>query len=309
LPAGTNGGGKNTVHNRSVLALLVALSFPASASAQHFDVWFAQIGTRTDSAAFDFDGGGVIPGLRVLERALIWDAPVYVGSDPGYTAGASVFPPPTTPLPANVDVVFEALRERTLGWNLLFWDGVGPVSFGPVPDGEVLVVDQNGCVTCAQTVIDGSMSDVSGFALGRTSATGTLHVHHDYFLLGDLALSDAPTPGVYLVTLRARAGTLDWTPPFFFVFGAGASAQQRSDAADWVDANLVFPACADGTDNDGDGKIDFAGGPLGEPADGGCQNQPARMTERPPQGCGLGGEAAVLLWVWRRLRKRRAIAL
>jgi hypothetical protein len=131
-------------------------------------------------------------------------------------------------------------------------------------------------------------------------------VHHDYLLLGDAALTDAPTPGVYLVALRARAGALDWTPPFFVAFGAGATTMQLADAADWVDANLVFAACDDDTDNDGDGKVDWAGGSLGEPADNGCQSNPNRATERPPS-CGLGFELAFVLLGLAALRPSRRI--
>ena len=290
-----------------IAALLAAASsFAAPASAQHYDVFFAKEGMHPAVGAFDFDGGGtVIPDVRVFERALDFDSPVYVGSDPGYAAGTSEYPFGWSALPGNVEVPFEILRERTLGRNLSYWNGVGAPSFGPIPDGEVLVVDQNGCIVCGQAIADGSSSDIAGFSLGTTSGTGSLHQHHDYFLLGDLALSDSPTPGVYLLTLRARPGTLDWSVPFFVVFSAGVNAQQLADAADWVDANLVFPACSDATDNDADGKVDYAGGPGGEPLDDGCQNNAARVNERPPQtGCGLGFETAALLPLWWMIRSR-----
>ena len=70
-------------------------------------------------------------------------------------------------------------------------------------------------------------------------------------------------------------------------------------------ANLVFPACSDGTDNDGDGLIDWAGGPDLEPKDPGCKDNPNRATERPPKSCGLGFEVAILAPLWWRLRRRR----
>lgn len=295
--------------SRSIAAVVVSavLAFAAPAGAQHFDVFFAKAGPRTEIGAFDFDGGGVVvPGVRVFERALALSGGVYAGSNPGFTAGAASYPFGWNALPANTDVPFEVLRERTLGLNLLHWDGAGAPSFGPVPDDEVLVIDENGCITCQQVWVYGGTEDLEGFVLDQTGTNGSLHVHHDWFVLGDAALSDVATPGVYLVALRARAGTLDWTPPFFVALGAGATAQQLVDAADWIDVNLVFPGCSDGTDNDGDGKVDWNGGPLGEPADDGCQGNPNRASERPPSSCGLGVELAALLAAGRMLRARIA---
>ena len=72
---------------------------------------------------------------------------------------------------------------------------------------------------------------------------------------------------------------------------------------------LVPTACSNGIDDDGDGKIDWNGGPGGEPADPQCNGDPLRHTERSTSRCGLGFELAAvvpaLLWA-RRRRQRRA---
>jgi hypothetical protein len=287
----------------TAVAVVLAASAPLGVGAQHLDAFFARQGPLTVSGGFDFDAGGAVIPTRVLTRALAFDPPVYVGSDPGYTAGAAAYPGNWTALPPDVDIPFEILWERTLGLNLSHWNGIGAPAFGPPPGGEVLVIEQNACISCAQAFAEGGEVDVPGFALGRTDANGSLHRHHDYFLLGDLALSDAPVPGVYLVALRARAGTLDWTPPFFLLLGAGATAAQLEAARVWVEANLVLPACSDGTDNDGDGAVDRFGGPDGEPPDAGCAS-PNDGSER--SSCGLGAELAFLLPLWAWGRRRRA---
>jgi cysteine-rich repeat protein len=67
---------------------------------------------------------------------------------------------------------------------------------------------------------------------------------------------------------------------------------------------LEEPQCSDGIDNDGDGQVDFAGGPFGEPADAYCQTA-AQNTEK-KKACGLGPELAVLLPLLAAWRRRRA---
>jgi len=77
-------------------------------------------------------------------------------------------------------------------------------------------------------------------------------------------------------------------------------------------APLCAPECSDELDNDGDGRVDFDGGGVGD-ADPQCLNQPFKDRERARRGCGIGFELAVLLppliWLHRRRRNVRGIAL
>jgi len=63
---------------------------------------------------------------------------------------------------------------------------------------------------------------------------------------------------------------------------------------------FFVPACADEQDNDGDGAIDYDGGPAQGPPDPQCTT-PQRDREAP--GCGLGGELMLGLWLLGRLRR------
>jgi subtilisin family serine protease len=67
----------------------------------------------------------------------------------------------------------------------------------------------------------------------------------------------------------------------------------------------LAPACSNGVDDDGDGAIDWDGGPNGEPPDAQCLGNPARDRER-ASSCGLGFEAGAALALLAALRRRRA---
>jgi hypothetical protein len=106
---------------------------------------------------------------------------------------------------------------------------------------------------------------VSPFDVGVTSASGGLHEHIDFLLLGNG--SELPSAGVYLLTLRARmpgAGfePLLQSPPFWIVFGHDVTATVRDQAVAWVEDNLVD------ADTDGDGVPDAEDNCAGSPNSG-----------------------------------------
>ena len=75
-----------------------------------------------------------------------------------------------------------------------------------------------------------------------------------------------------------------------------------------VAARREDPACADGIDNDGDGKVDFDGGrSLGAMSptapDPDCAGSPSR-SEAPRPSCGLGFELGLALVLLAALRRR-----
>ena len=93
--------------------------------------------------------------------------------------------------------------------------------------------------------------------------------------------------------------------------GSDTLVAQIGDYADYVVSYVVH--CNDGVDNDGDGFVDWDGGPLGEPADPQCVGKPWRNNEalysRRSYPCGLGSELALLLppLMWLSWRRRRSL--
>lgn len=92
----------------------------------------------------------------------------------------------------------------------------------------------------------------------------------------------------------------------YFSAAPQISGPQRTDTYEF---SLALPACSNGLDDDGDGRIDFDGGaswnggvPVAEP-DPPCTDKPNRNRETPNASCGLGAELAIALGVafaWRR---------
>ena len=85
------------------------------------------------------------------------------------------------------------------------------------------------------------------------------------------------------------------------------SAPQRTDTWEF---SLAPPACSNGIDDDGDGRIDFDGGasrnggvPLADP-DPPCVGKPHRNRET-PDACGLGGELVLAFGIASAWRRRR----
>ncbi len=58
-------------------------------------------------------------------------------------------------------------------------------------------------------------------------------------------------------------------------------ASNRTPRLEWEWGELFGPLCDDGVDNDGDGTVDWNGGPLGESADPGCADA-SDLSERDP---------------------------
>ncbi|MGH0037642.1 MAG: hypothetical protein ACQGVK_21645 [Myxococcota bacterium] len=77
---------------------------------------------------------------------------------------------------------------------------------------------------------------------------------------------------------------------------------EQDDADDDGLGDACEHGCADGLDNDGDGAIDWDGGPAGEPADEFCQG-PDQNREA-PRSCGLGAELLLVAWSLRRILGR-----
>jgi len=119
-------------------------------------------------------------------------------------------------LPAGSHVGFNILSD------LLYWDGDGPVSFGPVPSGEQLRIKYGFMIRYAGTVT----GFVEGFNFQAVPSDGAFHRHLSYFLLGSDGNSVAAdqdgiqaADGVYLleIELTNTAGIAS-SDPVWLVF-------------------------------------------------------------------------------------------
>lgn len=222
--------------------LLLAPGARADEEEAHVDMLFMDGGGKVVTGGFDFDELVGEIGPRVFESEL--EGPGYLTDEPGWNATDNLAsignPPGVSALPGNTDIRFDILSDPTLGRNLSFWDGIGPVSFTSVPNFETLTVSRTvGPMTFLTAVADGSASDVGGFAVDTTSSTGFLHKHIDFYALGGVGQDEAPTAGIYLLTLRAVVDGLLDSDPFWIVFNVDLDEEAHEAAVGWVETNLV----------------------------------------------------------------------
>ena len=158
--------------------------------------------------------------------------------EPGFNALASdngQIPDGFSALPGNTDVTFTANAFSLAGQtaNLWHWDAQGPVDFDPVTSGTTLTISKAPAALFS-AVLDGSASDVAGFTIETTSASGFLHKHIDFTVNQPVA-----EEGFYLWALTLEVGTYA-TEPLYFVHGLGDHPESLHEAAvDYVQSNLV----------------------------------------------------------------------
>jgi hypothetical protein len=193
--------------------------------------------------------------------------------DPGFNAATSPCSqvPELSRLPASTPLYFDILTQAPTGGgaarSLLYWNAVddtppsgldpGDVEWGPVPLDEVLHVVEG----VNQATATGGTSEIEGYAIETTSATGGLHDHVDFRLRR--AGGGVPTSGVYLLRLDLTLPRFAEGAPIYITFAQASPFQSEIVARTQVEASLVQPLCGDGVDNDRDGLTDFAGGDPG----------------------------------------------
>jgi hypothetical protein len=204
-------------------ALGAALSWAPPAHS-HFDIFVAESAGRTAVAGFDFDDG-LIEETRIFEAEMEADGGQFVADEPGVVSGNPH--PPSMPagwLPLQqsppLDLSFSV--GTSLGFNLLYWDGLGDtpadVVLLPVPDAEVMVIEETGCFTCDVAIVDGGTARVPGFVIDDTS--DPVHEHPEFFLFGDdSSTPDTPSSGVYVLSWSLSVTGLVDSRPFWIVYG------------------------------------------------------------------------------------------
>lgn len=258
----------------------------------HLDVALQQNASdgRLSLHGFDFDllpQFAVTPGKRAFVRGITLSGNSLVSENPGFVSivsATALNPVGLLPVPGSQALRFNLLSPPVstmpalAGRNVSYWDGNGPVVWGPTPDPDegVRIVRGSLFNPTASLVANGSATTVPGFAIGATLASGSLHEHLKYLLLPDngQAPPAGPEDGVYLILVElSYAPYAEWIPAFIGVeaFAGGLAAQNAATAA--IESELLFPLCRDGIDNDKDGLVDGSG------LDPGCAG-PEDMSER-----------------------------
>ncbi len=197
---------------------------------------------RTGVANFEVDPENpfVVIGSEVWGGVYLEDPlDPFFTNDPGFAALAG------SGLPAGSLLGFNVLDD------LKYWDGTGPVSFGPVPNGEELRIrlgSQNRYVGTGTGFID-------GFNFAVVASDGSVHLHLGFFLHGAdgnavPATQDGveATPGLYLLEweLKDSSPAVANSDPLYVVFRNGPADCLHCTALNWVGANLAADRpCAD----------------------------------------------------------------
>lgn len=141
-------------------------------------------------------------------------------------------------LPAATDVYFNFKKfglEDGVQTNLAYWDGTGEANFAPVSAGYSMEIYETVGPMTYRASVDGSATDVSGFAFTKTCSEGGIHKHPNYCLDGD---GFAPVEGFYLFSMEIAMPGMKTTKPYFIVMETDQAPLVLGTAVDWVNNNL-----------------------------------------------------------------------
>lgn len=226
---------------------LVLLLAGSAAQAQHFDALIYQEFGRVQTGGIDVDcfGGGGLPGCdpngipsRVYEAELeeMGISPGLFGTaeEPGFFSvqdGAEGNLPGTGSdnLPGSaahsIDIIL-APNSPVAGASILYWDGIGSVTWTAVPNSEFFDIEGNGG---SGGILNGTNA-ISGITLDSTDGTGAFDTHPDYLLFGPGGTVD-PTPGFYTIFGRTNIAGLDSSAAWASVFDFGVEDEVLHEAA------------------------------------------------------------------------------
>lgn len=175
--------------------------------------------------------------------------------DPFFTDDPGISALSGSGLPASSLLGFNILED------LLYWNGEGEISFGPVPNDEQLRIRLGGQNRFAGT----NTGFVDGFFFSVVGSGGQMHVHLSFFLHGAdgnavPASIDGieATPGIYLLTLELKNDDADVasSDPIYIVFNNGVEECLHCTALTWVGARLAEDRPVSDLDFDEDADLD-----------------------------------------------------
>ncbi len=237
--------------------LVISLAHQVSYAQQDDDVLLIDVASRLTSGRPNFDGTWSL-GVRSYQGRFESD---FTTRDPGWNtlgSGSPAMPVGAVAPPANTDLEWDFLPVKVDGTvsTLLYWNGMGPVTFGQTPaEGYELFLQSK---SSGFIGADGSAELITGAVIDDTDSIGSIHRHRFWFLDdGDGQLETDPADGVYLVSIHTRMQELDRSRPLFFVFGTlNTSSSALNDAQNWVDSVIEDLAPDFAADFDGDLDVD-----------------------------------------------------
>jgi hypothetical protein len=221
---------KTSLRALTLLSAFLWLASPRPVQAQHVDIAPVNVGGQIVTNGHDDGGGNDFLNVRVFGLDFGEDSldPFFIG-DPGFNAptGSGLLPG----VPLFFDVLGPGSGSGLLPFNLSYWDGTGPVTWGAVPDAETLLFQRG-----SQSLLVGSGTGLlPGLSMGNVAGDGSLHQHLSTFIqdeTGDALLGATVTDGIYAVSMQLRQSGLATSEPFWIVFNLNMSEAIHDQAID-----------------------------------------------------------------------------
>ena len=221
----------------SAVVAVVGIGYCSTAAKADFDVRPYNVGGQIVTGGFDDGTLEFVPTQTVFGYSFGDDpADPFFTQDPGFNAEAG------SGLTAGATMAFDILGPTTgsvLPFNLNYWNGTGPVTWGSVPSGEVLNYSLG-----SHTVNAGSGTGfIAGFNLQVLTSLGAMHQHLGASLWGsdgnsvpagpgDWGTGDGieAAPGIYALALQLRDGSQANSNPIYIVYDNGIGDTQLAAA-------------------------------------------------------------------------------
>jgi len=222
----------------SFVAMLLA-GFFASRAQAHSDITPRVVNNRLQTDATDDGTGVATSNVRVFgyDFQEEIDDPYFI-ADPGFNTPAGGLPPAS-----QLFFSIPGASASGLTRSLSYWNGSGPVSFGPVPSSEALRLELG---SQSLTITGTTTAPQAGFALGTAAAGGSFHRHLGSALLGADGNATAgdgvvPANGIYVIpmALSSSEAGVQGSPTIWVVYNNGLSEAVHDVAIDHIEANVV----------------------------------------------------------------------
>ncbi len=233
------------MHRITIYLVLLSLFGAAErAKAQHLDVWVhLDAVNRVESGYFDVNAGNpIVPNDRAVGYNFgdFSDEPNYA-NNPGFFAEQN-FNTDGTPNPGGSQLPAGTLVQFNILSSLLYWNGVDPVSFGPVPAGESLTM----YVGNSEATVGPNTGPQPGFTIQQIRsntqlapyAAGSMHQHMDSYINAGIGNASA-TSGIYIFEMQLTTNDPNASNslPFWIVWNNNIGEDQRGEAINYLYPN------------------------------------------------------------------------